>query len=114
MAHQNRRGNTRYPVALLVGAYRHPGSSLKSAQSRCCQHRTAVTPCQSNIRRGHNYKRSTAELIDRETGVRELADILENIITEAGDLIESRSPELAAQARAALRRYADEAPRQAE
>jgi hypothetical protein len=46
--------------------------------------------------------------------VRELADILENIITEAGDLIESRSPELAAQARAALRRYSDEAPRQAE
>jgi hypothetical protein len=43
-----------------------------------------------------------------------LTDILENIITEAGDLIESRSPELAAQARAALRRYADETPRQAE
>ena len=57
---------------------------------------------------------STAELIDRETGVRELLDMLENIIAEAGDLIESRSPELAAQARAALRRYADEAPRQAE
>jgi hypothetical protein len=35
---------------------------------------------------------STAEIIDRETGVRELADILENIITEAGDLIESQSP----------------------
>ena len=34
--------------------------------------------------------------------------------TEAGDLIESRSPELAAQARTALRRYADETPRQAE
>ena len=33
---------------------------------------------------------------------------------EDGDLIESRSPELAAKARAALRRYADEALRQAE
>jgi hypothetical protein len=57
----------------------------------------------------HNlsFLQSTAEIIDRETGVRELADILENIITEAGDLIESRSPELAAQARVALRRYSD-------
>jgi hypothetical protein len=45
--------------------------------------------------------------------VREVLEILENIITQAGDLIESRSPELVAQARAALRRYADEAPRQA-
>jgi len=64
----------------------------------------------------HNlpFLQSTAEIIDRETGVRDLADILENIITEAGDLIESRSPELAAQARAALRRYSDEALRQAE
>jgi len=39
---------------------------------------------------------------------------LENIIAEAGDLIESRNPELVAHARAALRRYADEAARQAE
>ena len=46
--------------------------------------------------------------------MREILEILENIIAEAGDLIESRSPELAAQARAALRRYADEPPRQAE
>jgi len=64
----------------------------------------------------HNlpFLQSTAEIIDRETGVRELADILENIITEAGDLIESRSPELAAKARSALRRYSDESLRQAE
>jgi hypothetical protein len=43
----------------------------------------------------HNpsFLQSTAEIIGRETGVRELTDILENIITEAGDLIESRSPE---------------------
>ena len=57
---------------------------------------------------------STAEIIDRETGVRELVEVLENIIAEAGDLIESRSPELAAQARTAVRRYADEAPRKGE
>jgi len=63
------------------------------------------------IEHNPSFLQSTAELIDRETGVRELTDILENIITEVGDLIESRSPELAAQARAALRRCADATPR---
>jgi hypothetical protein len=57
---------------------------------------------------------STAELIDRETGLRELMDILEAVLAEAGDLIESRSPELLAAARAALRHYADGLLRQAE
>ncbi len=66
------------------------------------------------IEHNPSFLQSTAEIIDRETGVREVLEILENIIAEAGDLIESRSPELAAQARAALRRYADEAPRHAE
>ena len=66
------------------------------------------------IEHNPSFLQSTAETIDRETGVRELTDILENIITEAGDLIESRSPELVAQAHAALRRYADETPRAAE
>jgi hypothetical protein len=66
------------------------------------------------IERNPSFIESTAELIDRETGVRELVEMLETIIAEAGDLIESRSPELVAQARAALRRYADEAPRRAE
>lgn len=54
------------------------------------------------------------ELIDRETGVREILDILQSIIAQAGDLIESRSPELVAAARAALTRYNDEALGQAE
>jgi hypothetical protein len=45
------------------------------------------------IEHNASFLQSTAELIDRETGVRELTDILENII-KAGDLIESRSPEL--------------------
>jgi hypothetical protein len=66
------------------------------------------------IERDASLLKSLPELIDRETGVREVLEILENIIAEAGDLIEARSPELIAQARAALRRYADEAPRQAE
>jgi hypothetical protein len=66
------------------------------------------------IQRDASLLKSLPELIDRETGVREVLDILENIIVEAGDLIESRSPELAAAARAALRRYNDDFPRQAE
>ena len=67
-----------------------------------------------HIEHNPSFLQSTAEIIDRETGVGELADILEKVIAEAGDLIESRSPELVAQARTALRRYADEAPRPAE
>ena len=57
---------------------------------------------------------SIPELIDRETGVREIIEILESIIDQAGDLIEQRSPELVAKARAALNRYSDDAPGQAE
>jgi hypothetical protein len=66
------------------------------------------------IERDASFVESTAEIIDRETGVRELVEILENIVAEAAYLIESRSPELVAQARAALRHFSDEAPRQAE
>ena len=36
-----------------------------------------------------------------------MADLLKKVIDEAGDLIESRSPELVAQARATMRRYCD-------
>jgi hypothetical protein len=47
---------------------------------------------------------------DRETGMREILEILDRIIAQAGDLIESRSPELVAEARAAVKRYGNEAP----
>ena len=66
------------------------------------------------IHRDASSLNSLPELIDRETGVREVLDILEAIIAEAGDLIEGRSPELVAEARAALRRYNDDTARQAE
>jgi hypothetical protein len=66
------------------------------------------------IERDALFIESTAEVIDRETGVRELLEILGNIIAQAGDLIEGRSPELVAQARAALRHYGDETPSLAE
>jgi hypothetical protein len=58
--------------------------------------------------------KSLPEIIDRETGVRETLDILQSIVEQAGDLIESRSPELLAAARAALTRYKDEAIGEAE
>jgi len=66
------------------------------------------------IEHNPSFIESAAQMIDRETGVRELVDILEKVIAEAGDLIESRSPELVAQARTTLRRYADEGPGPAE
>lgn len=61
-----------------------------------------------------NASQPLPELIDRETGVREVLEILQSIVAEAGDLIESRSPELLAAARAALTRYNDEALAEAE
>ena len=61
-----------------------------------------------------SLQQHVAELIDRETGLRALTENLEKIITQAGDLIETRSPELVAEARAVLRHCADAAPRQAE
>jgi len=62
------------------------------------------------IERDPSLVEPTAEIIDRETGIGDLVDILKQILAEAGDLIESRSPELAMQARAALRHSADPAP----
>jgi hypothetical protein len=66
------------------------------------------------IQQDASLLKSLPELIDRETGVREVLEILQSIIAQAGDLIESRSPELVAAARAALTRYHDEALGQAE
>ena len=68
----------------------------------------------TEIETADSRREETANLIDRETGLRELSQILEEIIAEAGDLIEGRSPELLAEARVALRRSADSGPRQAE
>ncbi len=66
------------------------------------------------IERDSSFVESTATLIDQETGVRELVEVLEQILGEAGDLINGRCPELAARARAALRSSDDGAPRHAE
>jgi len=62
----------------------------------------------SAIQHDSSLLQSLPELIDRETGVREILEILQSIIAQAGDLIESRSPELVAAARAALTRYHDD------
>ena len=66
------------------------------------------------IHRDGGDLKSLPEVIDRETGVREILEILQSIVEQAGDLIESRSPELIAAARAALTRYNDEALGKAE
>jgi hypothetical protein len=60
------------------------------------------------------FRERIAETIDRESGLRDLLELLENILAEAGDLIESRSPELVSHARAAIRIYGDGTTRQAE
>jgi hypothetical protein len=57
---------------------------------------------------------STAQIIDRETGTRELIDLLDQILAQAGDLVEGRSPELAAAARAAVLHHGDRTPGRAE
>lgn len=55
---------------------------------------------------------SIARIIDRETGLSELVEATEEIIAEAGDVIEGRSPELVMRARSALLCSADKAPRE--
>ena len=60
------------------------------------------------------HRQSIAETIDQESGLRDILELLWNILAEAGDLIESRSPELVAHARAAIRIYGDGAAREAE
>jgi len=57
---------------------------------------------------------STAEVIDRQTGLREVLELLEGIIAEAGDIIEGRSPELVAQVRTAIRHSGYQDLREAE
>jgi hypothetical protein len=63
---------------------------------------------------GESASASVAELIDRETGVSEIIEILGSMIDQAGDLIEQRSPELVARARSILTRYSDDTPGRAE
>jgi hypothetical protein len=47
----------------------------------------------SQLQPRSNLVESPAALIGDEIGVRELLEILENIVAQAGDLIDSRSPE---------------------
>ena len=103
--------NIASPLAFAVGQaedlYMTPGATHHKATAGALR-------AASHLQPDSNLIATTAALIDRETGVRELLEILENIVSQAGDLIESRSPELVAQARQALRQYGDETPLQAE
>jgi hypothetical protein len=68
----------------------------------------------SEIEPNPALRQSIAEIIDRQAGLRDILELLDNIISVAGDLIEVRSPELVAHARAAIRTYGDATARQAE
>ena len=68
----------------------------------------------SEIEPNPALRQSIAEVIDRQAGLRDILELLENIISEAGDLIEGRSPELVVHARAAIRTYGDATARRAE
>jgi hypothetical protein len=68
----------------------------------------------SEIEPNTALRQSIAEIIDRQAGVRDILELLDNILSEAGDLIEGRSPELIVHARAAIRTYGDATARQAE
>jgi hypothetical protein len=68
----------------------------------------------SHIEPSPASRHSIAEIIDQEAGLEDLLELLENIIAEAGDLIEGRSPELVAHALAAIRTYGNANARQAE
>ena len=46
----------------------------------------------SAIQRDPSLLKSLPELIDRETGVREILEILQSIIAEAGDLMKAAAP----------------------
>jgi hypothetical protein len=78
------------------------------------QHTAGARRAARAIQEDSTLLRSVPEHIDRETGVREVLELLQSIIAQAGDLIESRSPELVAAARAVLTRYNDESIGQAE
>jgi hypothetical protein len=56
------------------------------------------------IERSPSFVVSTPEIIDRETGVRSSSKSSRAFIAEAGDVIESPSPEFVAQARVDVRR----------
>jgi hypothetical protein len=73
-----------------------------------------ATRAAKQIESNSSIVEATAEPIDRETGLRELVEIMESLLGETGDLIETRNPELVARARAALPNSSEKALRQAE
>ena len=100
-------------VSPLLSGSDNGASSYDTQSTRNEAHRWGAARVQS-IQQNGALLTSLPELIDRETGVREIFEILQSIIAQAGDLIESRGPELVAAARAALTRYNDEALGEAE
>jgi hypothetical protein len=110
-AHSSAESPSGPPLAFVIERAQH---FLSDTRHQTYKPTDGALRAAKEIERNPSFIESTAEVIDRETGVRELVEILENIIAETGDLIESRSPELVAQAHAALRHYGDESRRQEE
>jgi hypothetical protein len=109
-----RKRDQRQEILTLAFLIRQAQHLLMTTATRRAKPTDGALRAAKAIERNPSFIESTAEVIDRETGVRELVEMLENIIAEAGDLIESRSPELVAHARSTLRQFSDEAPRHAE
>src|SRR5262249_2579726 len=99
------------PLAFAIKQEHHLGMTPATSKLRPT---AGALRAASQIEPDSSRRESIAKLIDQETGVREVLDITESFIADAGDLIEARSPELVAHARDAIRCYADEDLRQAE
>ena len=104
-------GALAHPLQIPPDEVQHLGMTPSKPKNQPSQ---GAMRAAKQIERNSSFVESTAELIDRETGLLELIEILENLLGEAGDLIEARSPELVVRARAALRNSSDKAPRLAE
>src|SRR5436309_2324802 len=74
-----------HPLALAVKQAQHPNMTPGVQKHKPT---AGALRAASKILQDTSLLASLPELIDRETGVPEILDILENIIAEAGDLIE--------------------------
>ena len=87
---QKRRGPRQLPLAFRLKQAEHlPMTPRAQEQNPTAGARRAVKAIQNQ----KSQITSLPELIDHETGVRKILEILESIVVQTGDLIESRSPE---------------------
>src|SRR6516164_8223082 len=75
------------PLAFGIKQAEHPHMTPKAPKMNPT---VGALRAASAIQHDPSLLQSLPELIDRETGVREILEILQSIIAQAGDLIESR------------------------